>query len=281
MKSFKVLFLLLAIAPLALDAQIQSVLDGAYVPEHNPTRKVIPYPSLREADVMWSKRIWQEIDLKEKINHPLYFPIEPIQDRKSLFEIIKEGMSDGTLTAYGIGPTGVDDEFLYTLTTTEVDSILRPMKPVTTFDPDSGEEKSEMVEAPIESREITKFKIKEDWFFDKQRSERYVRIIGIAPMKEDYGSDGEKRGFKVLFWIYYPELRYTLANEDIFNMHNDAQPISFEVLFEHRMFHGYVAKESNVYDRSIISYKKGIDALLESEEIKNNLFLLEHDLWHY
>lgn len=282
MKTVKILLVLAAFAPLAADAQIQSVLDGAYVPEHNPTRKVVPYPHLREADVMWNKRIWQIIDLREKINHTLYFPIEPIEDRKSLFDIIKHALLvDGSITAYGLGPTGDDDEFLYPLTTTEIDSLLNPMESVISINVDTGEEEYTWVPAPVESRMITQFQIKEDWLFDKQRSERYVRIIGIAPMKEDYDKDGLKRGYKILFWIYYPELRYVLANQDIFNMHNDAQPVSFEVLFEHRMFSSYVIKESNVYDRSIQDYYKGIDALLESEKIKNDLFLMEHDLWHY
>jgi len=53
--------------------QTQTVLDGAYVREHNPTRKVIGYPYLREADVMWAKRVWQIIDLSQKINQTLYF----------------------------------------------------------------------------------------------------------------------------------------------------------------------------------------------------------------
>jgi hypothetical protein len=70
----------------------QTVLDGPYVKEHTPTRKVVPYTHLREADVMWAKRIWRVIDLREKMNHPLYYPVEPINDRKSLFDIIKQAL---------------------------------------------------------------------------------------------------------------------------------------------------------------------------------------------
>lgn len=263
-------------------AQIQNVLDGAYVREHNPTRRVIPYPYLREADVMWAQRIWQVIDLREKANHPLYFPIERIEDRKSLFDCIKDAlMKDLSITAYDLGPAGDDDEFLWPMTLTELDSLLNPTVTRYTVDPDTGEEIPVTQAEPIESRAITQFQIKEDWLFDKQRSERYVRIIGIAPMMESYDDEGVKRGYKTLFWIYFPELRYVLANQDIFNRHNDALQMSFEDFFQKRMFQGYVVKETNVYDRNIMSYSKGIDALLESERIKEELFLFEHDLWHY
>lgn len=97
----------------------QNVLDGVYVKEHYPTRKVIPYTHLREADVMWSKRIWRKLDLREKINQPLYFPIDRIKDRRSLTQVIMEAVREGSLTAYSAS----DDEFTLTLTKAEIDKI--------------------------------------------------------------------------------------------------------------------------------------------------------------
>ena len=83
---------LITLFSLDSNAQVNNVLDGAYVKETNLTKRVIPYPHLREADVMYFRRIWQEIDLKQKINHPYYYPIEPIQDRKNLFDVIRDGL---------------------------------------------------------------------------------------------------------------------------------------------------------------------------------------------
>jgi gliding motility associated protien GldN len=137
------------------------------------------------------------------------------------------------------------------------------------------------VKEPITSEKIVAYKLKEDWIFDKQRSERYVRIIGIAPVVEKKSESGEVIGKKELFWLYFPECRYIFANADVFNLHNDAQRMTFDDLFYKRMFHGYIIKEENVYNRSIESYAKGLDALMESERIKEEIFLTEHDLWHY
>src|SRR5690606_2197579 len=110
--------------------------------------------------------------------------------------------------------------------------------------------------------------IKEDWIFDKQRSERYVRIIGICPIINVYAEgSGELKGQKELFWLYYPECRYVFNNYDVFNAHNTAQRMSFDQLFQLRMFSSYVVKEDNVYDRLIQSYALGLDGLLESERI--------------
>jgi len=280
----KILFIIIAAFLLAntADAQVQTVLDGAYVKEHNATKRVIPYPHLREADVMWSKRIWRVVDLREKINHPFYYPKEDIEDRRSLFNVIKHALLvEGSLTAYGLGPTDDDDEFRYALQPAEIDSVLN--QKVTRRRQNLDTEEWEEVETiePIESGVITQYMLKEDWIFDKQRSERYVRIIGIAPMKEDYNDEGEKRGYKTLFWLYFPECRYVFANADVYNRQNDAQRRTFEDLFQQRFFASYITKETNVYDRTISSYYQGIDALLEAERIKGDLFEIEHDLWNY
>jgi gliding motility associated protien GldN len=258
---------LLVLATGSVNAQVQTVLDGAYVKEHNATKRVVAYPHLREADVMWAHRVWRIVDLREKINHQLYFPIEEIEDRKSLFDVIKHALLvEGSLTAYGLGPTETDDEFRFPMQPTGLDSMLNT--PVTNSE-------------PIKSIDITQYKMKEDWVFDKQRSERYVRVIGIAPMMQMFGDDGESRGYKTLFWLYFPECRYVFANWDVFNLQNDAQRRTFEDIFQQRMFASYIVKESNVYNRAIADYANGMDELLESERIKNELFEVEHDLWHY
>lgn len=130
--------------------------------------------------------------------------------------------------------------------------------------------------------QITRYRIKEDWFFDKQRSERYVRIIGIAPLKERVDNDGELTGaFETLFWLYFPECRYVFANWDSFNRFNDAERRSFDDLFQKRLFSSTIVKESNVYDRKLDDVYTGLDRLLKSEEVKEQLFIAEHDLWSY
>jgi len=250
-------------------AQVSNVLDGAYVKESNITKRVVPYPALREADVMYTKRIWQEMDLREKINHPYYYPVQPIADRKNLFDVLRTALLfDGSLVAYGGGPTGEDDEFRYPLSQEEINEILNPTVTFNKRNSETNERYDSLGTMAIESQAVTKYLIKEDWIWDRQRGERYVRIIGIAPRIEEFDEDGISKGFKTLFWLYYPECRYVLANADAFNPMNDAQRRTYEDLFQKRFFSSFIIKESNVYDRKISSYAKGLDALAESERIK-------------
>lgn len=273
--------LALALAPLGA-ARAQTVLDGAYIKEHTKTQRVVPYPFIREADVMWYRRVWREIDLREKINLPLYYPTEPIHDRKSLFDIIRQGiLDDGSITAYDVGPTGQDDEFTKPLLPTEVKALLSKTDTTQTEDILTGEMKQVISTNDVKSESIKKYVLKEDWIFDKQRSVMDIRIIGLCPKQEVRGDQGEVRGYKPLFWLYFPELRYVLVNWDVFNRENDAERRSFDHVFWTRQFNSTITKVSNVYDRNIVQYQSGIDALLESERIKADLFDFEHDLWNF
>ena len=262
--------------------EAQTVLDGPYIKEHTKTKKVVPYAHLREADVFWSKRIWRIIDLREKVNHPLYYPTKEINDRKNLFDVIYQAlMVDGSITAYDPGPTLEDDEFNRPMLTSQLREVFTRIDTSYTEDLETGELVPVIQEIRLESADIKQYRVKEDWFFDKQRSKMDVRIIGIAPMREVRGEDGEFRGFAPIFWLYYPECRYVFANWEVFNRQNDAERRSYEDIFWKRQFNSYVIKEANVYDRAIAEYKTGIDALLESERIKEDLFIMEHDLWNF
>ena len=263
-------------------AQSPNVLDGAYVKETNLTKRVIPYPHLREADVMYKRRIWQEIDLRQKFNHPFYFPLDPIQDRQNLFDVVREALLvEGSLVAYSAGPLGDDDEFTFPLSADSIRKILNPVTLVKQYD-DFGEVIGTIQQSnELSSDKITRYRLKEDWIWDRQRSERYVRILGIAPMLEDFDIDGNSVGFRPLFWLYYPECRYVFANIEVYNMFNDAQRRTYEDLFQKRYFSSYIVKEDNSFNRMIVSYARGLDALAESERIQQELFNLEHDIWHY
>ena len=133
----------------------------------------------------------------------------------------------------------------------------------------------------IKGSDIVQYRLKEDWFFDNERSVMDVRIIGMAPVIYNRDMNGNITGLKELFWLYFPECRYVFQNFFVQSRHNDSQRMSFDDLFWKRMFQSFIYKESNLYDREIDSYKAGVDALLEAERIKEKISIFEHDLWSF
>jgi gliding motility associated protien GldN len=276
-----------------------NVLDGVYIQEHIPTKRVVSYIHLREADVMWSKRIWRVLDLKEKKNHKLYYPLEPQNDRISLYDVMKYGAIDeGSITVYDPG-IDLDDKFRFPVRPSNGNTNSPEFKTrleamfgfVDTKDSvaddevvldDNGEKIVVEFIEPYTSADIVRYVLKEDWFFDKQRSMLDVRIIGIAPVVLAINPESkEVVGLKKLFWLYFPECRKVFNNSFVYNPNNDAQRMSFDDLFRKREFSSFIEKESNVYDRSVGPNWTGIDALLESERIREEIFTFEHDLWHF
>lgn len=261
-------------------ASAQNVLDGVYVREHNPTRSVIPLSYLREADVMWSKRIWRIIDLKEKMNLPFGHPTEKINDRRSLNDILYDAVKEGTLTAYN------DEEFMFPLTREEFQRVGGAGVDTTQItDPDPPYmTRDTVIVREFSPANVVAYRVKEEWFFDKQRSVMDVRIIGIAPLIYAVDDKGNRRegDMKVpIFWIYFPEARKILVNQEVFMRGNDSDRRTWDDIFQKRMFSSYIYKENNVYDRRIEDYKLGMDALLEAERIKHEITNMEHDLWEY
>lgn len=285
MKTLKSLFVF-AFAALSFGAQAQVIdynenpgpeEDGVFIKHHVFENRVVPYVFIREADVMWTRRYWRKMDLREKKNHPLYYPIQEIKDRKSLTQVLMDAVkNEGTLTAYA------DEEFQRILTPQEIQSKLFTVDSIEDIDIDTGLPFWRSDTVKVEPKDIELYLIKEDWVFDKARSVMEVRIIGICPVANRVDEVGEPYK-EPLFWIWYPEARQTLANAEVFNPKNSAERRSFEEIFQMRQFSSYIMKEENVYDRSILDYKKHspMDQLLEAERIKNEIRVFESDLWEY
>ena len=284
MRKFLVFFgvLALLIGATKQEAKAQ-VIDGAYQREDVKHRKPTPLPFIREADVMWRKKVWRIIDLREKMNQPLYFPTKPIKDRFSLVNLLVQGIKDGKLTAYDARN---DDQFLVPMNFEQVKEAFgattrtRKVKNI-----DTGELEDRSVAGEIRAEEVKQFMIKEEWYFDKQTSTLKVKIIGICPIREFYRDDDTKQQDvqrSQLFWIYFPEARELMADNDVFNAQNTARNLSFDDVFIKRKFNSYIVKEENIYDnREISQYLTGKDAMLESQRIENTIFDYEQNLWEY
>ena len=236
---------------------------------------------VREADVMWMKRVWRRIDLRQKFNHPYYYPERPLDGRQSLFDNLVEAIYKDEIRAFDPGPLGEDDMFQRQFNREKFDNLLLSRDTVSTIDPFTLLDSKTVVETEIKGVDIIMYELKEEWFFDKQRSVMDVRIIGISPVIYYTNAEtGDIEGLKNLFWLYFPECRYVFQNFFVYNGGNDAMRMSFDDLFWKRQFSSYIHKESNVFDRNVNPSWDGLDALLESENIKQEMFKIEHDVWH-
>jgi|TARA_B100000767_G_scaffold63083_1_gene59163 gliding motility associated protien GldN len=267
-------------------AQDQTILDGAYkkdIRDGGDDRKIQGYQHVREADVMWSTKIERVINLREKINQVFYYPIQEIDDRRNLIDVLMDAVKEGTITAYGNAYK--DDEFKSPMSQSDINSIGidgEAIEIIEIYDDEIEDYRPDTIINIFNRNNVRKYRIKEEWYFDKQRSVMDFRIIGLCPVMDRYDDNDVYRGESSLFWVYFPEARTVLSKAEVFNHRkNDAARLTYDDIFHKRFFNSYIVKESNKYNRKITEYKQGIDALLEAEAIQEEIFNLEHDLWEY
>lgn len=261
----------------------------------------IAYPPVRQADVMYYWTVWRTIDLREKVNHPLYFPTEVRGTWRSLGQTIFDAidMSNPEHTE-GVLPVYSDEMCTFPYSRDELQNLISQVTTIPQIDLETGEEigTQELI-IQFEPKEIISYNVKEVWYFDKQYSTFRVQILEIEPIIEyerpsnnsSYYDDQEEdmedvKGNmtkKRVGYIYYNELRPFLAKQEVFNVKNNAARISFDDLITwKRDFSSLIYKESNVYDRDIQEYiANSRDQRIESERITENLRKFESDLWEF
>lgn len=246
----------------------------------------LAYGYVDDRDILWSKTLWENIDLDERVNFPLYYPTDTMDigpDRRSLYNVLIKNLKSGKLEAY------TDSYFTDKRTYSDLEDALQS---VDTLDygyeqMNAGETVSQeyITRRNITASEIEEYHIKGIWYFDKRQGELKYRLLGIAPVAPDVNFIDDDNPDKVeLFWVWYPDAREILHDAKVFNQQNSAQPISFDMLLNARRFNAVIYKEDNVQgDREIDDYisDNALFQLLEAKRIKETIRDKEQDMWAY
>ena len=236
----------------------------------------IPYGYVDDRDILWSKVVWEFIDLNQKINLPYYFPIDTTNlsvDRRSLFHTILKGIKQGKIKeAYS------DSFFTSKITKEEIAQRLVNVRTENGFTDTFR----------IQTEDVAGYMIKGMWYFDKRQGELKYRLIALSPMGKDVQTLGveniEDEELYELFWVFFPSIRDVLHDAKVFNPKNAVQPISFDHLLNARRFSSTIIKQENVYgNRAVADYVRGnsLFQLLEADKIKEDIRNKEIDMWNY
>ncbi len=290
----KVLLSIFAVVAFAMAANAQSVIDAD--DGRNPNdfyqqgivvgKKAMPYPFLRESDVVWRTTIWRKIDFNESFNQFFYFPFEAeknTQGRINLVNLILQAVNNGAFEIYE------DDDMKIPQ---DVETALRQTMSVSTKENEVGEDEwgepiiqIDTIRDPLDAASVKMAQLKEFWYIDKQDTRQKVRIVGLS---FQYTKDVIKAGnadtqTDWTFWVPmdFMTVRQVLVNANAYDETNDVAERSYDDIFVQRYFDSYVTRESNTHNRSITDYLTGVDAIYESQMIEEKIFDIESDMWEY
>jgi gliding motility associated protien GldN len=249
--------------------------------------KPLEYGYVNDRDILMGKMTWEIIDLSERINFPLYFPVDTAnigQNRRSLYDVLTKAIRDGEITDV------YSDSYFNTKKSYK--DIQASLSKIDTTD--AGREQFNarikispeyIIKQDLTAQDVSQYKIKGYWYFDKRQGELKYRLLGICPVTPDvFTMNSDEKDYIELFWVFFPAARDVLNEAKSFNDKNSAMPISFDQILNSRRFNGTIYQEENVYgDRSIASYMKdnAQNQLLESERVKEKIRNFEQDMWNY
>jgi gliding motility associated protien GldN len=248
--------------------------------------KPLAYGYVHDRDILMGKTVWEIIDLSERINFALYYPIDENigAERRSLYNVLTRAIKSGE-----ISEVYADSYFNTKKSYKDVQASLSRIDTT-----DAGREQVNagmqvspqyILRSEITAQDVTQYKIKGYWYFDKRQSELKYRLLGICPVTPDvYTMNNDEKDYIELFWVFFPSARTVLHEAKAFNNQNSAMPISFDQILNSRYFNSFIYKEENVYgDREIKDYLKdnAQSQLLESERVKEKIRDFESDMWNY
>ena len=273
-----------------LDPEDENNLSNFYTRKITMSKKAIPYPALRESDVLWETCIWRTIDFREKFNQFFYFPkgedsLNNNQGRINLAYLIYRSAANGEFEIFE------DDELKIPVDWENMYKKLNKADSTTT-DP-VYDEYGEIIEEghdtvkykSFTSDDYYKIHLKEFWYIDSKDTRMKVRIVSLALVDENCKEiDGDMEcNPTIRFWIPMNDMRVRniFARTNAYDLYNNNAERSYDEIFITRYFDSFVTRETNTHNRAVHDYLTGEDALLESQSIEERIFDIESDMWEY
>lgn len=265
--------------PVSGSWQPSLVRDGAY--DRTPhVNQAIAWQPIREADVMWKKRVWREIDTREKQNMPFRYSGDDQSGGGYFIEILIDAIKKGKIKAYST----FDDRFTNALTKEQImEKMVGKPETLEVVDPLTDQITRQITNRDFDPNKVTKYRIKEDWIMDRNLGRMVVRIIGIAPIVDVTDpSTGLYRTSTPLLWIYYPEARPVLAQYEVFNPQNDVHRMTWDDFMEGRYWSGRIIQTSNPFGDNFTNLGyNNMEALYQGQQTQQQIMDKEHDMWSY
>jgi gliding motility associated protien GldN len=252
------------------------VKDGAIdvVPHVN---RSLDMANIREIDASFKRRVWRQIDVRQKQNQAFVYTGDEYTGGGYFIEILLDAVKKGKVAAYNM----LDDRFTEPLNMESFEqSLSGSIDSTPVVDPISGETAYKITRKEFNVNEVTKYRIKEDWIFDRNIGRMVVRIIGIAPLIDRVNeATGEYSYSTPMFWLNYPELRKVLTNYEVYNPQNDLHRMSWADFFDGRHFASYVIKTSANNPTGADFEKNSLRGLEEGQRAIEVLRDKEDDMW--
>lgn len=250
----------------------------------NDNDSPLPYGFVGDRDVLWSRTTWEKIDLDERVNFPLYYPIDTNyvgKERRSLFHVISDAARSGQIDLYG--DSYFNDKRKFEDIETSLSRVDTSDYGIEQFNAEGRVDPEYITKTSIGADNVSAYHVRGLWYLDTRQGEMRYRILGIAPVTPDVNFMDDPKGIE-LFWVYYPDVRDLLHNAKAFNTLNSAKPISFDHILNSRRFSGLIYKMDNVHgDRKIEAYitDNSMMQLLESQRLLDIVRNKEIDMWNY
>jgi len=241
-------------------------LDGIYTSKISD-RAPLPYPHLEERDVLWEKRIWREIDVKELRNH--HFAAA----KRYLIDILLEALQNKKIRAFD------NEEFKNEVVYKDISKILSTSDTVEIEDPVTGLKSYVPVENSFDPNNVVKYRIKEVVYFDSKLGRMNTRILGLAPIVNLNDNEGNPIATTALCWFYFNDLRPVLAKEPMLGDYSDLRGLSWDDVFQARVFSSYITKQSNVKDERIQDQHSGMAIIRRGDDIRDEIRSIEADFF--
>lgn len=247
----------------------------------------------RADDIVWSRIVYRVIDMREKQNYQLYFPVRPNDEYKSLFRLMLEAIADG-VPVYKRNPREIKPSFADSVKLSgaelskafayndNMDYNLLQINPV------SQQVVIENTQYRNYVKNQIKFLIQEIVFFDKHTSRMYSKIMAIAPLyalhPDNVDSKESMAYFRgsVLCWFAFDELRPYLAKQNVISNGNETQRLTYDEFFAQKLYASYLLGDSNMFNRMLLEYVVDpVKIRKEQNRIETELLNFEQDIWEY